>query len=67
MIPLVETASAGAAHDGAARRRTRTVYDRIQELGCIIVGEDRKHGIMMEGRFQVSEAQVQYYRQYLES
>jgi hypothetical protein len=26
MIPLVETASAGAAHDGAAGRRTRTVF-----------------------------------------
>jgi hypothetical protein len=42
-------------------------YDRIQELGRVIVGQDRKHGIMMEGRFQVSEAQVRYYRQYLES
>lgn len=44
-----------------------TNYDHIQELGCIIVGEDRKDGVMMEGRFQVSEAQIQYYRQYLES
>jgi hypothetical protein len=42
-------------------------YDRIQELGCIMNGIDRKNGSMMEGRFQVSERQVEWYREYLES
>jgi hypothetical protein len=42
-------------------------YERIQELGCIMNGDDRKNGSMMDGRFQVSEYQVKWYRDYLES
>jgi hypothetical protein len=42
-------------------------FDRIQELGCIMNGEDRKNGAMMDGRFQVDEDQVRWYRDYLES
>ena len=42
-------------------------YERIQELGCIMNGDDRKNGSMMDGRFQVSEYQVKWHRDYLES
>lgn len=42
-----------------------TSFDRIQELGCIIIGSDRKEGAMMDGRFQVSEHQTRWYRDYL--
>jgi hypothetical protein len=42
-------------------------FDRIQELGCLMNGDDRKNGSMMEGRFQVSEDQVKWYRNYLDS
>jgi hypothetical protein len=42
-------------------------YERIQELGCIMNGDDRKNGSMMDGRFQVSEYQVEWYRDYLKS
>lgn len=42
-------------------------FDRIQELGCVMNGDDRKNGSMMEGRFQVSEDQVKWHRRYLES
>jgi hypothetical protein len=42
-------------------------FDRIQELGCIMNGVDRKNGSMMDGRFQVDEHDVQWYRNYLES
>jgi hypothetical protein len=42
-------------------------FDRIQELGCIMNGIDRKNGSMMDGRFQVDEHDVQWYRNYLES
>jgi hypothetical protein len=44
-----------------------TCFDRIQELGCIMNGDDRKNGAMMDGRFQVDEGQVRWYRDYLES
>ena len=30
-------------------------------------GDDRKNGSMMDGRFQVGEDQVKWYRDYLES
>jgi hypothetical protein len=42
-------------------------YERIQELGCIMNGDDRKNGSMMDGRFQVSEYQVKWHRDYLKS
>ncbi|MEH2506821.1 hypothetical protein V1290_005632 [Bradyrhizobium sp. AZCC 1578] len=42
-------------------------FDRIQELGCIMNGDDRKNGSMMDGRFQVDQDQVKWYREYLES
>ena len=42
-------------------------FARIQELGCIMSGEDRKRGAMMDGRFQVFESQTTWYRRYLES
>ena len=42
-------------------------FARIQELGCIMNGEDRKRGAMMDGRFQVFESQTTWYRRYLES
>jgi hypothetical protein len=37
-------------------------FDRIQELGCIMNGEDRKNAATMDGRFQVDESQVKWYR-----
>lgn len=42
-------------------------FDRIQELGCIMNGDDRKNGSMMDGRFQVDQSQVKWYREFLES
>ncbi|MCK1515634.1 hypothetical protein IVB22_24380 [Bradyrhizobium sp. 190] len=42
-------------------------FDRVQELGCIMNGDDRKNGSMMDGRFQVDQYQVKWYREYLES
>ena len=42
-------------------------FDHIQELGCIMNGIDRKNGSMMDGRFQVSEDQIKWYRTFLES
>ncbi|MCK1316018.1 MULTISPECIES: hypothetical protein [unclassified Bradyrhizobium] len=43
------------------------LFDRIQELGRVIVGADRDKAQMMDGRFQVSESQVRWYRAFLES
>jgi hypothetical protein len=40
-------------------------FARIQELGCIMNGDDRREGSMMDGRFQVSEYQVGWYQDYL--
>ncbi len=43
-----------------------TSFARIQELGCIMIGEDRKKGAMMDGRFQVSKDQIGWYQNHLE-
>lgn len=42
-------------------------FDRIQDLGRVIVGADRDKAAMMDGRYQVSESQIKWHRQYLES
>ena len=50
----------------AERARTIvTSFDRIQELACTVIGEDRKEGSIMDGRFQVAEHQTRSYRSYL--
>jgi hypothetical protein len=37
-----------------------SLYENIQELGCVMNGEDRKNGSMMPGRFGVDESQIQW-------
>jgi hypothetical protein len=46
-------------------RTVVTSFARIQELGCIMIREDRKEGSMIDGRFQVSEYQIGFYKDYL--
>lgn len=43
-----------------------SLYNRIQELGCVMNGEDRKNGSMMPGRFQMDESQIYWCRDYVE-
>jgi hypothetical protein len=42
-------------------------FERINELSCIMHGDDRDSGTMMSGRFQVFEEHVDKYRRYLDS
>lgn len=42
------------------------LFARIQELGCVMNGEDRMNGSMMPGRFQMEESQIYWCRDYVE-
>jgi hypothetical protein len=44
-----------------------SLYENIQELGCVMNGEDRKNGSMMPGRFGVDESQIQWCWDFVES
>jgi hypothetical protein len=40
-------------------------FEQVNDLSCVMHGDDRKRGVMMGGRFQVWPEEIEEYRTYL--